>query len=173
MLAYRRSERVGVYGLTDSCFGTNGRFRCMLPATSVLAVEERYVGTSNNSYRAVGLLVFGVGCLLVVPTVLDVWMAPPEVLPEPPSFVEPLGGVLTAVLGIVITVVAIVVQLAAQRYTPKVVDLFMRDRTTLGTFGFMVVSCIYVVMAPMFTRPEHPLSVPVVLCTPRFRFLAW
>ena len=38
-----------------------------------------------------------------------------------------LGEVLAAVLGLSITVVAIVVQLASQRYSPKIVDLFMRD----------------------------------------------
>lgn len=79
------------------------------------------------------------------------------------GFIEPLGGVLSAVLGIVITVVAIVVQLAAQRYTPKVVDLFMRDRTTQATFGLMVVSCIYVMLAPLVAAPHDPWSMPVIL----------
>jgi len=46
------------------------------------------------------------------------------------------------VLGIVITVVSIVVQLAATRYTPRIADMFFRDRTNLGIMAFFVVACI-------------------------------
>src|SRR6185503_10042816 len=46
------------------------------------------------------------------------------------------------ILGIVITVVSIVVQLAATRYTSRIADLFFRDRTNLGVLGFFVVACI-------------------------------
>lgn len=61
---------------------------------------------------------------------------------------DPLAEVLAAVLGISLTVVAIVVQLAAQRYPAKIVDLFMYDRKNIVTFAFMAASCIFVVMAP-------------------------
>jgi len=47
------------------------------------------------------------------------------------------------VLGLVITVVAIVVQLAAQRYTPKLVDLFLKDKINIGYFLLMVTTNIY------------------------------
>lgn len=47
------------------------------------------------------------------------------------------------VLGLVITVVAIVVQLAAQRYTPKLVDLFLKDKVNIGYFLLMVTTNIY------------------------------
>ena len=53
-----------------------------------------------------------------------------------------LAQVIAAVLGIVITVVSIVVQLAATRYTPRVADMFFRDRTNLGVMGFFVVACV-------------------------------
>ena len=53
-----------------------------------------------------------------------------------------LSQVIAAVLGIVITVVSIVVQLAATRYTSRVADLFFRDRINLGVMGFFVVACI-------------------------------
>src|SRR5437016_12507377 len=42
-----------------------------------------------------------------------------------------LAQVIAAVLGIAITVVSIVVQLAATRYTSRVADMFFRDRTNL------------------------------------------
>ena len=53
-----------------------------------------------------------------------------------------LAQTLAAVVGIVITVVAIVVQLAATRYTPRVTELFLRDRTNFVVLGFFVVSCV-------------------------------
>ena len=59
---------------------------------------------------------------------------------------DALGGVaevLIAILGLVITVVAIVVQLAAQRYTPKLVELFIADKTIISYFVLMVVASLY------------------------------
>ncbi|MCZ6629350.1 MAG: DUF2254 domain-containing protein [SAR324 cluster bacterium] len=59
---------------------------------------------------------------------------------------DALGGVsevLIAILGLVITVVAIVVQLAAQRYTPKLIDLFIADWVNISFFGLMVVASMY------------------------------
>jgi hypothetical protein len=53
-----------------------------------------------------------------------------------------MAQVVAAVLGIVITVVSIVVQLAATRYTPRIADMFFRDRTNLGVLAFFVVACI-------------------------------
>ena len=53
-----------------------------------------------------------------------------------------MAQTVAAVLGIVITVVSIVVQLAATRYTPRIADMFFRDRTTLAVPGFFVVVCI-------------------------------
>ncbi|MEE8434269.1 MAG: DUF2254 family protein, partial [bacterium] len=59
---------------------------------------------------------------------------------------DALGGVaevLIAILGLVVTVVAIVVQLAAQRYTPKLVELFISDRINIAYFVLMVVASVY------------------------------
>src|SRR5579871_1517544 len=53
-----------------------------------------------------------------------------------------LAQVIAAILGIVITVVSIVVQLAATRYTPRVADMFFRDRTNLLVLGFFVIAGI-------------------------------
>jgi hypothetical protein len=50
--------------------------------------------------------------------------------------------VVVAVLGIAITVVSIVVQLAATRYTPRIAEMFFRDKKNLAIMGFFVVSCI-------------------------------
>jgi len=53
-----------------------------------------------------------------------------------------LAQIIAAVLGIAITVVSIVLQLAATRYTPRIADMFFRDRTNLMVMGFFVVACI-------------------------------
>ncbi len=53
-----------------------------------------------------------------------------------------LAQVVVAVLGIVITVVSIVVQLAATRYTPRITPMFFRDRKNRAVLGFFVVTCL-------------------------------
>ena len=54
-----------------------------------------------------------------------------------------IGEVIAAILGIVITVASIIVQLAATRYTPRITDMFFRDRTNLTVMGFFVVSAVF------------------------------
>jgi hypothetical protein len=53
-----------------------------------------------------------------------------------------LAQVIAAILGIAITVVSIIVQLAATRYTPRVAEMFFRDRTNLAVMAFFVVAGI-------------------------------
>ncbi|HEX2574212.1 MAG TPA: DUF2254 family protein [Polyangia bacterium] len=53
-----------------------------------------------------------------------------------------LAQVIAAVLGIVITVVSIIVQLASTRYTPRVAEMFFKDRTNLLILGFFIVAGI-------------------------------
>ena len=53
-----------------------------------------------------------------------------------------MSSIIAAVLGIVITVVSIVVQLAATRYSPAVTEMFLRDRTNLLVMSIYVVGCV-------------------------------
>ncbi len=55
--------------------------------------------------------------------------------------VSSLGGMIAAVFGIVVTVVSIIVQLSADRYT-GVARMFLRDRINLGVMAFYVVACV-------------------------------
>jgi hypothetical protein len=55
--------------------------------------------------------------------------------------VPALAGMIAAVLGIVITVVSIIVQLSADRYT-GVAQMFMRDRVNIAVMAFFVVACV-------------------------------
>ena len=50
-----------------------------------------------------------------------------------------------AILGIVLTVVAIVVQLAAQKYTPKLADLFLENKVNRIFFFFMVFNLLFTI----------------------------
>lgn len=91
------------------------------------------------------------------------------------SALSSLPEVLAAVLGLSLTVVAIVVQLASSRYPAKIVDLFMLDRVNIATFAFMAASCVYVVCAPVVsaTTPPPPLvaALAVLLAIANFALL--
>ncbi len=55
--------------------------------------------------------------------------------------VSSLAGMIAAVFGIVITVVSIVVQLSADRFT-GVARMFLRDRINTFVMGFYVITCV-------------------------------
>src|SRR6185436_900756 len=80
-----------------------------------------------------------------------------------------LAQIIAAVLGIAITVVSIVVQLAATRYTSRVADMFFRDRTNLTIMGFFVVACIDAVWVSLGIHegfaPAATITVTVLLVT--------
>src|SRR5205814_3617613 len=54
-----------------------------------------------------------------------------------------IGQVVPGVLGCAITVVAIIVELASNRYSSQVTDLFLRDRRTHLVFVFFVIASIH------------------------------
>lgn len=54
-----------------------------------------------------------------------------------------VGEVIAAILGIVITVASIIVQLAATRYTPRITEMFFRDRTNIAVMSFFVLSAVF------------------------------
>jgi hypothetical protein len=73
-----------------------------------------------------------------------------------------MAQVVAAILGIVITVVSIVVQLAATRYTSRIADLFFRDRTNLAVLGFFVVACIDAVWCSIAVAHDFLPKVTIV-----------
>ena len=66
-----------------------------------------------------------------------------------------LAQIIVAVLGIAITVVSIVVQLAATRYTPRIADMFFRDKTNLVIMGFFVVACLNAVWVTLAVTSNY------------------
>jgi len=97
--------------------------------------------------------------------------------------VPSLGGMIAAVLGIVITVVSIVVQLSANRY-PGVATMFLRDRTNVTVMGFYVVACVCGVLVSLSLRHDFvphttvvammgTTTVGLVLMAPYFAYVFW
>lgn len=67
--------------------------------------------------------------------------------PESQQALGNMPEVITAVLGVAITVVAIIVELAANRYTPRITELFVTAPINVATLGFFVVTgllCVWV-----------------------------
>src|SRR5262245_15687748 len=73
-----------------------------------------------------------------------------------------LAQVIAAVLGIAITVVSIVVQLAANRYTSRVADMFFRDRINIAVLGFFVVACVEAVWVALSVTKDYVPQATVV-----------
>lgn len=74
-----------------------------------------------------------------------------------------LAQTVAAVLGIVCTVVAIVVQLAATRYTPRVTDLFFKERTNFVVLGFFVVACVSAIWVSLAVTADFIPRVSVIV----------
>jgi hypothetical protein len=74
-----------------------------------------------------------------------------------------LAQTVAAVVGIVMTVVAIVVQLAATRYTPRVTELFLKERTNVVVLGFFVISCVMAIWVSLAVGNGFLPKVSVVV----------
>src|SRR5687767_1085004 len=73
-----------------------------------------------------------------------------------------MAQTVAAVLGIVITVVSIVVQLAATRYTPRIADMFFRDRTNVGIMSFFVIACINAVWVSIALEKDFIPRISII-----------
>jgi hypothetical protein len=61
--------------------------------------------------------------------------------------------VIAGVLGIAITVVAIIVELASNRYTSRITELFVASHVNQGVLGFFVVTCLLCVWTALTGKP--------------------
>jgi len=75
------------------------------------------------------------------------------------------GEVIAAILGIVITVASIIVQLAATRYTPRITEMFFRDRTNRAVISVFIISAIFSLWVNYAIRS---LDTPDVSFVPRY-----
>ena len=97
--------------------------------------------------------------------------------------VPALAGMIAAVLGIVITVVSIIVQLSAERYT-GVAQMFLRDRINVGVMAYFVVACVCGVWLSMSLKGAFVPTAGIlammaattfglVLMLPYFAYVFW
>lgn len=78
-------------------------------------------------------------------------------LPDAADTIGGLGEVTIAVLGIALTVVAIIVELAANRYTPRVTELFLRDPINAVVLSLFALTAALVVATSMsLSGPSYP-----------------
>jgi hypothetical protein len=104
----------------------------------------------------------------------------PEGLPDS---VSSFAGVMAAIFGIVITVVSIIVQLSADRYT-GVTRMFLEDRVNTGVLAYYVIACVCGVwLSPSLQTDHVPRAVLIaqvamttgglVLMAPYFGYVFW
>jgi hypothetical protein len=97
--------------------------------------------------------------------------------------VSSLAGMTAAVFGIVITVVSIIVQLSADRYT-GVARMFLRDRVNLAVMGYYVIACVCGVWLSVSLKHDYVPRVTLVammsattgglvLMAPYFGYVFW
>ncbi len=108
-----------------------------------------YKKTGSNTWIAALAIISAVcGGLLFITFYIDFEQQPNVSISEllfhrgMVSAISGMPEVIAGVLGIAITVVAIIVELAANRYTSRVTDLFVKSPTNLAVLGFFVVSCL-------------------------------
>lgn len=65
-----------------------------------------------------------------------------------------LGEIVSAILGIEITVLAIIVQLAANKYSDKIMELFVEDRVNFFVIGFFVITAVDTVLVINFLKTD-------------------
>jgi hypothetical protein len=90
----------------------------------------------------VSSLLFGVTFILDTAGIADASLGAILFQKSPISALDNMPEVVTGVLGITITVVAIIVELSANRYTPRVTDLFVKAPVNLLALGFFVVTAV-------------------------------
>ncbi len=106
--------------------------------------------------------------------------------PNPESGASTLGGVgqvVTQVLGVAISVVAIIVELAANRYTHRITELFFRAPVNFVVMGLFVVSGLVPIWVAFTYTSEHApafatglsmvlMSLSLLLLLPYFSYVA-
>jgi len=91
----------------------------------------------------------------------------PWALAADPAVRDVLSGVsevTVAVLGVAITVVAILVELAATRFTPRISEMFLRDPVNGAVMGFFVITTVVVFWgaASLHMQP-HPTGLALAM----------
>lgn len=79
------------------------------------------------------------------------------------STLSNLGEVTVATLGVALTVITIIVELASNRYTPRITELFIRDPINVLVLGFFVCTAVIVLWVEMSLYDTHyPRAMAIV-----------
>jgi len=129
------------------------RKRTQFPLRAALTSFTVLLGTCVLIYTLLWFSDFG----------LHIWAANPYVLFREPGAVDTLTSfseVTVGVLGIAITVVAIIVELAATRYTPRITELFLNDTVNRAVMSYFVITSVLVVwINQSLFGPMHPANM--------------
>lgn len=132
---------------------------------SGMDLEVRRQITIPQSLWLLGLGVLLVVLLRVIAPALP-WLLSPERIQDQGTlheFVGTLAQVLSGVLGFTISVVAIVVQLSASRFTPKVTELFLREKINFFIISFLIVANLVSVWTSLLLSvSERPIALIIV-----------
>ena len=123
---------------------------------------RRSPSTIPQSLWLLGLGVMLVALLRVIAPALP-WLLSAERIQNQGTlheFVGTLAQVLSGVLGFTISVVAIVVQLSASRFTPKVTELFLREKVNFFIISFLIVANLVSVWTSLvLSVSEKPIAL--------------
>ena len=110
-------------------------------------------------FRPLGYL-FGIAALFIlIPVLFDALLLGDYQADL--TWVQNLPEVFAGVIGIALTVVAILVELAATRYTSRIAELFFRARVNSAVMSFFVVACVQCLWVSFQTSDVTPWT-PVV-----------
>ena len=109
--------------------------------------------------RPLGYLLAIAAVFILVPFIIDATLFDGH--SEDLSWVQNLPEVFAGVIGIAITVVAIIVELAANRYTARITELFFKARVNSMVTSYFVISCVQCIWVSFQTSDAIPWT-PVV-----------
>ena len=104
--------------------------------------------------RPLGYLLAIASLFIIGPVVVDVALTGAH--DEDLSWIQNLPEVFAGVIGIAITVVAIIVELAANRYTARITDLFFKARINSVVMSYFVISCVQCIWVAFQTSDAIP-----------------
>ncbi len=85
---------------------------------------------------------------------------------DPGILANVLGGltqVAPAILGITVTVIAIIVEMASNKYSPKVMDLFVGDRRNFWAMALFVIASVNSIWVAHIVTPEFFPFVSIIV----------
>lgn len=131
----------------------------------MMTPTHQHTGRGPTWWAGLGFGALTLICVLIYLTLYSVDFGVPQTASLPwDLFAQPgardalisFSEVTVGVLGIALTVVAIIVELAANRYTPRITELFLRDPVNGTVLGFFVVTTVLVVWINLSLHAGSP-----------------